>query len=149
MKSSNLFLFIFLSLSLNSLEAQNIWCGGTPGHETSWNIAKNWSENRVPDWTKDVIIPDVSTCSGYYPVIDCEVEPIAHLEIQSNATLTILSEGKLIIDGDSTFDTGITLLGDLIVEGDLEIINTALSAIDNLNGNPVYNQKMYTNVERE
>jgi hypothetical protein len=149
MKKAMILLFVLLSISWTSLEAQNFWCGGTPGHETDWNVAKNWSENRVPDWTKNVIIPDVSTCSGYYPVIDCEVEPIAHLEIQSNACLTILSKGRLIIDGDSTFDSGITLLGDLNVDGDLEIKNTALSAIDNLSGNPFYDQNMYTKLYGE
>ena len=145
----NSILFVLLTLSLTSLEAQNIWCGGTPGNETNWNVAKNWSDNRVPDWTKEVIIPDVSTCSGYYPIIDSEVEPIAHLEIQSNARLTILPKGKLIIDGDSTFDAGITLLGDIKVGGNLEIINTAMSAIDNLSGNSYYDQKLYTNLDKE
>jgi len=145
----NSILFVLLTLSLTSLKAQNIWCGGTPGNETNWNIAKNWSENRVPDWTKEVIIPDVSTCSGYYPIIDSEVELIAYLEIQSNACLTILPKGKLIIDGDSTFDTGLRLLGDIKVEGELEIINTALSAVENLSGNSLYDQKLYTNLDKE
>ena len=142
MKNLILVLTTLICLSSNCLQAQNSWKGGTPGHETEWNVAKNWSENRVPDWTDNVIIADVSTCSRYYPVINSEVEPIAHLEIHSNASLAILSKGKLIIDGVTTFNTGITLIGSIYVIGDLEIKNTALSAVDNLSGRPVLDQKL-------
>ena len=149
MKKSIIVLIAFLYMCSASVEAQNVWCGGTPGHETDWNVAKNWSESKVPDWTKTVIIPDVSSCGGYYPIIDSEVEPISHLEICSNATLTILASGKLIIDGDSTYDSGITLFGNLKVDGDLEIMNTALSAIDNLSGNSLYDKEMYSSIEEK
>jgi len=134
MKNLIVVLIVLIIQSLNSVEAQNIWIGGTPGHETDWNIAKNWSENRVPDWTEDVIIADVSTISGYFPVIDNEVEPIAHLEIQSNALLTIKPTGILMVDGISTFNSGITLIGNIFLDGQLEIKNTALSAIENISG---------------
>ena len=148
MKKPMIFIIALFYICSASVEAQNVWCGGTPGHETDWNVAKNWSGNKIPDWTKTVIIPDVSSCGDYYPVIKSEVEPISHLEIQSNASLTILASGKLTIDGGSTFDSGITLFGNLKVDGDLEIINTALSAIDNLSGNSLYDDKeMYTSIE--
>ena len=62
------------------------------------------------------------------------MEPITHLEIQSNAKLTILSTGKLIVDGLSTFNAEIMLIGNINVEGGLEINKTALSAIKYLNG---------------
>lgn len=149
MKNLKVLLLAVICLSLNNLEAQNVWKGGAPGQETKWDVAKNWSESRVPDWADNVIIPDISSCSGYYPVINCEVEPIAHLEIQSNANLTILSTGKLVIDGVTTFNTGITLVGDIIVIGDLEIVNTALSAIDNLSGRQVLDQKLMSYLKRD
>lgn len=134
----NLMLLLFaLVLSSTILVGQNIWKGGTPGQETSWDVAKNWSKNRVPDWTDDVIIVDVSSCSGVFPVIENEVEPIAHLEIYGNAKLTILRKGKLTIDGISTFDTGILLVGNLYVDGEFSIKNTAFDAIENLSGKPV------------
>lgn len=135
MKNLIVLLIVLITQSLNSVEAQNIWIGGTPGLETNWNIARNWSENRVPDWTEEVIIADVSTISGYFPVIDSEVEPIAHLEVQSNAHLTIKPTGILMVDGISTFNTGITLIGNIYLDGNLEIKNTALNAIENLSGN--------------
>ncbi len=141
MKNLIIVLAILLTQSLNFATAQNIWKGGTPGQEADWNVAKNWSENRVPDWTQDVIIADVSTNSGYFPVIDTEVEPIAHLEIQSNAFLTILPTGKLLVDGESTFNTGITLIGNISIDGDLDVKNTALSAIENLSGKSVSDNK--------
>ena len=142
MKNLMIVLIVLVAQSLNSVNAQNIWKGGAIGHETGWNVAKNWSENRVPDWREDVIIKDISTNSGYFPVIDSEVEPIAHLEIQSNAILTIEPEGKLLVDGVSTFNSGITLIGNLHLDGDLEIKNTALNAIENLNGRLLMDTKM-------
>jgi len=141
MKNLIVLLIVLVTQSLNSVNAQNIWIGGTPAHETDWNTARNWSENKVPDWTGDVIIADVSTISGYFPVIDGEVEPIAHLEIQSNALLTIKPTGVLMIDGISTFNTGITLIGNICLDGDLEIKNTALTSIENLSGEVVYDKK--------
>ena len=140
-------LIVLLIQTFNAVNAQNFWKGGTPGQETEWNVAKNWSENRVPDWTQDVIIPDVSTSSGYFPIIEDEVEPIAHLEIQSNAILTIHPEGKLMVDGISTFNTGITLIGEIDVDGDLEIKNTALNAVENLSGKPLFDNKAIAKLE--
>ncbi len=149
MKNLIVMLFVLISGSLTSMEAQNIWKGGTPGQETAWSVAKNWSESRIPDWTEDVIIANVSTSSGYFPVIDNEVESIAHLEIQSGAILTILPTGKLIIDGGSTFNSGITLIGNINVDGDLEIKNTALYTIENLSGNTIENKKMIALLKAE
>ena len=140
-------LIVLVFQSFNSVNAQNIWIGGAPGQETEWNVAKNWSENRVPDWTQDVIIADVSTSSGYFPIIEDEVEPIAHLEIQSNAILTIHPEGKLIVDGISTFNSGITLIGEIEIDGDLDIKNTALSAVENLSGKPLFDKKAIAKLE--
>ena len=141
MKNLIIVLIVLMTQGLTSVDAQNIWKGGTPGRETDWDVAKNWSENKVPDWTEDVIIADVSTNSGYYPVIDSEVAPIAHLEIHSNAILTINPEGKLLVNGISTFNTGITLIGKICIDGDLEIKNTALNAIENLSGVPMFDKK--------
>lgn len=125
--------FIFLLCSLFfSVDAssQNYWKGGTPGKETDWNTAENWSQNRIPDWTQNVIITDVSSVSGYFPIINSVLEPIPYLEIHSNASLTILPNGKVTVDGNTTFNYGIYLLGTLISQGDLVIMNTALNDIE-------------------
>ncbi len=135
-------LIVLVSICSTSMEAQNIWIGGTIAHESEWNDAKNWSNNRVPDWTEDVIIKDVSSNSGYFPIIDSKVEPIAHFEIQSNAELTIQRNGDLVVDGISTFNIGITLIGNIDLDGDLEIKNTALNSLENLSGKLLVDKKM-------
>ncbi len=130
-------------LFVSTSHAQNYWRGGTPGKETDWNTAKNWSQNRVPDWSQDVIIPDVSTQSGYYPMIDKVVDMIPHLEIHSNATLTIQTHGKIVIDGQTTFNSGIFLSGELIAKGDLLIVHTALQKIDLQGGEFIAGQQNF------
>ncbi len=35
----------------------NIWKGGQPGQEANWHVAANWSLQRIPDWTHDVLSP--------------------------------------------------------------------------------------------
>ena len=147
MKKLIIVLMVLLTQSLPFISAQNVWKGGTPGHENEWNVARNWSENRVPDWTENVIIKDVSTSSRHFPVINSTVEPIAHLEIQSNAILTIRENGKLLVDGISTFDTGITLIGNICIDGDLEVKNTALNAIENMSGVPMVDKKAIAKIK--
>jgi hypothetical protein len=118
----------------SNLSAQNFWIGGTPGNETNWNTAKNWSKNQVPDWTENVIIPNVATLSGFFPVIDQVIEAIPHIEIQSNAVLTVLPYGKLVIDGISTYNSGIFLYGKLIATGEIDIANVAKMEIEQRDG---------------
>lgn len=129
------FSLCFIALFFTTdLLAQNYWKGGTPGNETNWNTAQNWSQNRIPDWSQDVVIPDVSTQSGYFPTITQAVDIIPHLEIQSNAVLTVLPKGRLVIDGQTTFNSGIYLTGQLISKGEIAIINTAFMEIDQQGG---------------
>lgn len=136
MKKLNLLIttgLIFICF-LATIDAQNYWKGGTPGKETDWNTAKNWSKNHVPDWTEDVIIPDVSSQSGFFPVIENTIDPIPHLEIQSNAILVVLPKGNLIIDGSITYNSGIYLGGKIKSKGDVIIMNTAFVEIDDQGG---------------
>ena len=130
----SIFLCFVTFLFAPDLYAQNYWKGGTPGKETDWNTAKNWSQNRIPDWTQDVVIPDVSTQSGYFPIITQTVDAIPHLEIQGNATLTILSTGRLFIDGETNYNSGIHLIGKLISKGEIDIMNTAFMEVDQQGG---------------
>ena len=126
----------FLFLNVNALNAQNSWIGGTPGAEHEWNNARNWSENKIPDlWDDMVIISDVSSQSGFYPIITKEVQPIAHLRLEGGAEVTILKEGKLIIDGSNTFNYGIYNVGNLINQGMVTIGNTGLSPFENAKQN--------------
>lgn len=126
---------VFLLISCTyCLSAQNVWKGGTIGKPDQWNVASNWSKNRVPDWSETVIIPDVRSQSGYFPVIDQAVPAIAHLEIQANASLLIQAKGTLQVDGQTTVNCGILLQGTLLVEGYLDIVNTQKTAIELMPG---------------
>ncbi len=96
---------------------QNVWIGGTPGQENSWNQFTNWSLNRVPDYTDHVLIPMQESRLMFNPVIDESVQPIAVLEIESGANLTISNNGTLTIDGQYTYNYGIILFGDILGAG--------------------------------
>ena len=93
--------FFFSPLNLNA-QISNTWIGGSPGHETDWNYYKNWSLNRVPDWTMDVIILDVSSSTHHYPEIfsgrfevnSLLTSPQTKLRVSADASLAVLSEGK-------------------------------------------------------
>ncbi len=133
--------FLFSVCFLPSINAQNYWKGGIPGKETDWNTARNWSENKVPDWSEEVIISDVSTQSGCFPIINNSIPSIAHLKIYSNATLTILSKGNLLINGSVTYNSGVYLAGKIISEGEIIITNTALMEIENQGGQMIFENK--------
>lgn len=127
--------FFFLTLA-QTIFAQNTWIGGTPGSETDWNNPRNWSLNHVPDnGDLVVLIADVSTQSGFFPVIAQDVPEIAFLNIEGGAKVTILTKGKLVVNGNSTFNHGIQNTGKMYNSGVLVIKNTALSPLAEFNNN--------------
>jgi hypothetical protein len=89
----------FILIHSFSAQAQRIvfWKGGTPGLESAWNCPKNWSNHAVPDEFSNVIIPDVSTRSGKYPVISKKDAVVNFLTLQAGASLTISKNGALNI----------------------------------------------------
>ena len=99
--------------------AQNIvtWKGGTPGKETSWYEAKNWSNNRVPDEFSDVIIPDVSTTTFSTPTIKEGTIELNSIMIESSAQLTVETSAKVIAYGytEGLVKDNLQLRGSLIV----------------------------------
>lgn len=140
--SSLVFTFCFFILGLTA-SAQNIWKGGTPGAETDWNTPRNWSLNRVPDWSDDVVlIPNVASQSGYFPVVESHVPDISHLNIEGGASVTITTTGSLTIDGETTFNYGIQNTGHLHNSGHLAILKTALPPLAEPDGN-ILNQRVF------
>jgi hypothetical protein len=93
-QSTGLLLFILLAASETNAQIQNVWVGGTPGRPIDWNIASNWSLQRVPDEFHDVVIPNTASTTFSYPVIFRDVE-IHSLRIESGAKLVILETGNL------------------------------------------------------
>lgn len=136
------FITLFFIFS-TQLTAQNSWVGGTPGTPTAWENPRNWSENHVPDeFDLTVIIPNVSTTSGYFPIIKTEVPTISFLNVEGGAKLTIEADGYLMIDGASTYNYGIQNTGAVFIYGHLAIQNTSLEAF----ANPKHNIHDYSGV---
>lgn len=92
-----LFLVLLFAANAANAQIQNVWVGGKPGRPIDWNVAANWSLQQVPNEFHDVVIPNTSTTTFSYPVIDDEVE-IHSLRIESGAKLVILETGKLQLE---------------------------------------------------
>lgn len=93
-----------LTFSTNLLFAQQFasWQGGTPGQETNWNEARNWSNYKVPDAFSNVLIPDVSTTTFSAPVIEDGIVELNSILIESNAQLQVDKDAILIIHDHAT-----------------------------------------------
>ena len=97
MKHTIAIIALFSLISL-SVQAQKIatWKGGTPGRTTAWDCATNWKEGRVPNEFSNVVIPDVSTNTFSYPMIDKDVE-ILSLSCTAPALLKIRNNAQVIV----------------------------------------------------
>jgi len=133
MKNLLIIIAVFATFSLNA-QTEITWIGGTPGQETNWNQAKNWSTNQVPDEDTWVIIKATNSGHQALPVITSDII-IAGIEIQSNANLTIAQTGKLLIDGEMTYNYGILNVGKIINQGQVSVANTGLAPIYQPNTN--------------
>jgi hypothetical protein len=101
MKNALLFFTIMILLggfkiSLNAQKTAT-WKGGAPGRNTAWNCASNWKEGRVPNEFSHVVIPDVSTTTFCYPIIEEGVVEILSLLCTPPAKVTIGKNASLII----------------------------------------------------
>ncbi|MCO6492757.1 MAG: hypothetical protein J5I98_30340 [Phaeodactylibacter sp.] len=129
----NIILISCLALFSFTAFAQNTWIGGTPGRETDWLEARNWSKQRVPGWDDNVLIPHL--WHSNYPMVSAAVPPIAHLEVEGGARLSIKTGGQLSVDGNSTYNTGILLIGKIDNSGVLSVAHPAQEAIAGNSGN--------------
>lgn len=130
-------LIILTMLSTTTLVAQTTatWLGGTPGRETNWEEARNWSNYRVPDEFSNVIIKHTNSGHQSQPTIRGTVEVLS-IEIQSNAALIIDVDGSLLINGDDTYTRGVLIYGgQLYNNGKID-----LRQIDNSFGAPLAQQ---------
>lgn len=103
MKSTTIIIAIIIASITNFSQAQpqntNFWKGGTPGQTTNWNCPENWSLGKVPDPFQNVIIPDVSTGSGVYPIIKTGGLEVHDLVLEAGAILEIQKQGSLKVEG--------------------------------------------------
>ena len=95
-----IFIALFTLISTVTIAQNTVtWKGGTPGNETSWNEARNWSNHKVPNEFSNVIIPDVSSSTFSYPIIEEGIVELNSILVASTALLTIRNSAKLIIYG--------------------------------------------------
>lgn len=93
------FLLALLFACCTALGAQKpaTWKGGTPGRPTDWNCPTNWKEGRVPDEFSNVVIPDVSTSTFAYPVIERGEVEVLSLVCAPTSRVTVRSKARLIV----------------------------------------------------
>ena len=60
----SLALVVVLFATSLSAQNENVWRGGKPGRVADWNIAANWSKNRVPNEFDHVVIPNTRDRAG-------------------------------------------------------------------------------------
>ncbi|HRI61843.1 MAG TPA: hypothetical protein PK228_19025 [Saprospiraceae bacterium] len=109
-----LLLFIILAANEVNAQIQNVWVGGMPGRPIDWNVAANWSLQRVPNEFHDVVIPNTASTTFSYPVIDESVE-IHSLRIEKGARLYILETGELFLNA-----VGMEMSEVLVNSGEIE-----------------------------
>jgi len=65
----------------------NIWTGA--GNNSNWHNPANWSQGSVPDYNDHVIIPDVTSGSGFSPVISTADGNVKNIEVRCGGKLDI------------------------------------------------------------
>jgi hypothetical protein len=97
-------LIVILSLCNVTLLAQTVWTSGAG--TTDWSTGNNWNTGVTPDAASDVVISATPTMQ---PVIGASAIALAKtVEIQTGATLTIASTGKLTVNGFKVITPGST-----------------------------------------
>lgn len=89
-------LFFLVNLSAHAQKTAT-WKGGTPGRKSDWNCPSNWKDGRVPNEFSAVVIPDVSTSTFAYPVIDEGEIEVQSLYTAPGARLTIKNKARLVV----------------------------------------------------
>lgn len=110
-KTASFLTLVLIATQLNG-QLQNTWLGGTPGRPIDWNVASNWSRQRVPGTFDDIIIPNTSSTTFSYPTIAGQVE-INSLTIESGAKLVILETGFLKLNRSGGRDEALANMGEL------------------------------------
>lgn len=108
---------LFLSISLIA-QTTATWQGGKPGRSTEWDCAANWREGKVPDESSQVIIPSGMV---HYPVLKDVKETIDALLLEGGAELTLKKGAWLTIRCETGRLDGITLLGKIRNDGNIEL----------------------------
>jgi hypothetical protein len=130
MKRLIVFLAIVGACGLNSLAQTNEWNGSSG---TNWHTAANWSLNRVPLATDNVLIPGAPANK---PVISTNNAVCWGISIQSGATLTIQSSRTLTLNGNWFNDAGAS--GFVANTGTVKFTGTSNNQINNSSGTETF-----------
>ena len=74
----------------------NYWTGN---NSSSWNDNNNWSTGRIPTCSRNIIIPDVSSTSGNFPVLTSGTQEVRDIEIETGAMITVQGNASLDVCG--------------------------------------------------
>lgn len=121
---------ILCACGLNSLAQTNEWQGNT---STNWHTAGNWSLNRIPLATDDVVIPGAPANK---PVISTGNAACWSLSIQSGATLTLQSSRTLTLNGNWFNQAGAP--GFVANTGTVKFTGTSNQQINNSSGTETF-----------
>ena len=94
--AATLILFFGLQMQANAQKTAT-WKGGTPGRSTDWNCPTNWKEGRVPDEFANVVIPEVSTSTFSYPVLEEGMVEVQSLVCAPGARLTVKTTARIVV----------------------------------------------------
>lgn len=101
-------------------DAQFTWTGSV---SSDWNIAGNWSGNRVPGKPVNVLV-DAAGNPAFWPVYSGDMvlgEVCNNIDLQGNASLTLLGDLMINPGHSFNFDSGhLNLEGDLVNSGTLD-----------------------------
>ncbi|MBE0661108.1 MAG: T9SS type A sorting domain-containing protein [Bacteroidales bacterium] len=130
MKRLIIILAIVSACGLNSLAQTNEWQGTT---SINWHQSSNWSLNRVPLATDDVVIPGAPANK---PVISTSNAACWSLSIQSGATLTLQSSRTLTLSGNWFNQAGAS--GFVANTGTVKFTGTTNQQINNSSGTETF-----------
>ncbi len=98
----------------------NTWLSAADPDATDWERAANWSQGTIPISTHTAIIPTSPANGTGFPDIDTSTPTVRSLEIQSGASVDVLTGQSLTIQEELTGSGSITVdNATLTVNGDI------------------------------
>jgi len=128
---TTLTMILILMVSGTVFSQTNTWDGSS---STSWIVAANWSLNRVPLATDNVVIP---SAPANQPLISGAISPVCNnLTVNTGALLTISgassADAQLAVSGTATFNGGLSIGGYLAKTGKLITTNIIWNSTSSL-----------------
>ncbi len=128
-------LLLLLCIGVGYAQNTTVWTGAT---DSNWTTASNWN-NGIPDASKEVIIPRMTSENSTYPVISGDVMidyPISvagelrfeNGQITSQTELTIWAGGQVVNDAELLIEGKFRIVGSMLNTGKLTA-NTRMDII--------------------